>query len=148
MIKIGGLRGYVNNNANLLLIIYVTLSIFSFYYYQIKKILKRAEEIGESIGTGLTRKRYPSEKNDKSKPKEDMPDWWISSSWVPLESDDDDDDNDRVDGDREIDDDEFYDDIIDDDNDNNDNDDNDNNNNNDGGNNNDGASSITISSTA
>jgi serine/threonine-protein kinase RIM15 len=61
----------------------------------------------------------------KSKPSDEMPDWWISSSWVPLEESDNDDDDD---------DDELFIDIINrnnNDNRNNDNnDDNDNNNNN------------------
>ena len=57
----------------------------------------RAEEIGISIGTGLNRTRHRSDEIvDKSKPKEDTPSWWISSTWVPQESDEDkdsDDDN-------------------------------------------------------
>jgi hypothetical protein len=54
--------------------------------------LKHAESIGENIGTGLSRVRYRLENNfDKSKPNDDMPDWWISARWVPSESDEDDD---------------------------------------------------------
>jgi hypothetical protein len=54
--------------------------------------LKHAESIGENIGTGLSRVRYRLENNfDKSKPNDDMPDWWISARWVPSESDEEDD---------------------------------------------------------
>jgi len=70
--------------------------------------------------------------DEKSKPSDEMPDWWISSSWVPLESDDDDefiditnrDSNNDRNNDK-------------DDNNNNNNDNNDNNNNNDNNDNND-----------
>ena len=41
---------------------------------------------------GLSRVRYCLENNfDKSKPNDDMPDWWISARWVPSESDEEDD---------------------------------------------------------
>ena len=54
--------------------------------------MKHAESIGENIGTGLSRVRYRLENNfDKSKPNDDMPDWWISARWVPSESDEEDD---------------------------------------------------------
>ena len=54
--------------------------------------MKHAESIGENIGTGLSRIRYRLENNfDKSKPNDDMPDWWISARWVPSESDEEDD---------------------------------------------------------
>jgi hypothetical protein len=54
--------------------------------------LKRADEIGISIGTGLSHVRHRSENfiDKKSKPKDDMPDWWISSNWVPPESSEED----------------------------------------------------------
>lgn len=57
----------------------------------------RAEEIGISLGTGLTRVRHrlDNDIDTKSKPGEEMPGWWISSTWEPPpESDDDDDDDD------------------------------------------------------
>lgn len=59
----------------------------------------RAEEIGISLGTGLSRVRHRVDNyTDKSRPKDNMPDWWISSTWTsPPVSDDDDDDNDDVD---------------------------------------------------
>lgn len=75
-----------------------------FYYYQIKSILHRAEEIAISIGTGLTRIRHRSDEySDNSRPKNNIPDWWISSNWVsPPESDDDEDnDGDNDDGNNE-----------------------------------------------
>jgi len=53
--------------------------------------LYRAEEIGISIGMGLTRIRNHSDAyvDNKSKPDyEKMPDWWISSTWIQPESDD------------------------------------------------------------
>ena len=51
--------------------------------------MKHAES---NIGTGLSRVRYGLENNfDKSKPNDDMPDWWISARWVPSESDEEDD---------------------------------------------------------
>ena len=54
--------------------------------------MKHAESIGENIRTGLSRVRYRLENNfDKSKPNDDMPDWWISARWVPSESDKEDD---------------------------------------------------------
>ena len=54
--------------------------------------MKHAESIGENIGTGLSRVRYRLENNfDKSKPNDDMPDWWISARWIPSESDEEDD---------------------------------------------------------
>ncbi|GBB91280.1 hypothetical protein RclHR1_18470003 [Rhizophagus clarus] len=63
---------------------------------RIKQILSRAKEIRISIRTGLSRKRYRSDDivDNKSKPNEDMPGWWISSRWVAQESDEDDDDED------------------------------------------------------
>jgi hypothetical protein len=61
--------------------------------------LARSDEIGTSIGTGLSRIRHRLEDciDNKSKPKSDMPKWWISSTWVPPDDDDDDDDNDKND---------------------------------------------------
>ncbi|CAG8771275.1 325_t:CDS:1, partial [Rhizophagus irregularis] len=63
----------------------------------IQKILHRSEEIGISIGSGLSRPRYRSDENfdKKSKPKENIPSWWISSSWVAQESDEDGDEEDN-----------------------------------------------------
>ena len=54
--------------------------------------MKRADEIEISIGMGLSRVRYRLENliDKKSKPKDDMPDWWISSNWVLLESSEED----------------------------------------------------------
>ena len=91
--------------------------------------MKRADEIGISIGTGLSRVRHRSENfiDKKSKPKDDMPDWWISSNWVPPESSEEDEEDHSL-------------------SDNNNDNDNDNDNNNNNGNNNGGAgdtSSIT-----
>ena len=93
--------------------------------------MKRADEIGISIGTGLSRVRHRSENfiDKKSKPKDDMPDWWISSNWVPPESSEEDEEDNSL-------------------SDNNNDNDNDNDNNNNNGNNNGGAgstSSITAS---
>jgi hypothetical protein len=69
--------------------------------------LYRADEIGISIGTGLTRVRHRSDDyvDKKSKPTDEMPTWWISSNWVPSESEsedeeDDKDEDDRGEGDR------------------------------------------------
>ncbi|CAB5190276.1 unnamed protein product [Rhizophagus irregularis] len=64
---------------------------------EIQKILHRSEEIGISIGSGLSRPRYRSDENfdKKSKPKENIPSWWISSSWVIQESDEDGDEEDN-----------------------------------------------------
>ncbi|GBB94797.1 hypothetical protein RclHR1_24130002 [Rhizophagus clarus] len=46
---------------------------------QIKQILSQAEEIGISIRTGLSCKHYHTDDivDNKSKPNEDMPGWWI-----------------------------------------------------------------------
>ena len=54
--------------------------------------MKRAEEIGISVGTGLSRVRHRSDTyiDKKSRPKDEMPDWWISSNWVAPSSDSDD----------------------------------------------------------
>ncbi|CAG8748925.1 1245_t:CDS:2, partial [Rhizophagus irregularis] len=64
---------------------------------EIQKILHRSEEIGISIGSGLSRPRYRSDENfdKKSKPKENISSWWISSSWVIQESDEDGDEEDN-----------------------------------------------------
>ena len=58
--------------------------------------MARSDEIGTSIGTGLSRTRHRLEDciDNKSKPKSDMPNWWISSTWVPPDDDDDDEDDD------------------------------------------------------
>jgi len=71
----------------------------------------------------------------KSKPKDDMPDWWISSNWVPPESSDEDEDEDegKGKGEGEKENDEVLSDIYNGDDDNN----NDGNNNNNNGNNGD-----------
>lgn len=66
----------------------------------------------------------------KSKPSDEMPDWWISSRWVPLEESDE----------ENVDDEEFID-ITDRDN---NNDRNDNNNDNDNNDNNNASSTITV----
>jgi len=61
--------------------------------------MHRADEIGVSLGTGLNRLRYrlDDDIDNKCRPGLEMPDWWISSSWVsPLESDDDNDENDEA----------------------------------------------------
>ena len=93
--------------------------------------MKRADEIRISIGMGLLRVRHRLENliDKKSKPKDDMPNWWISSNWVPPESSEEDE------GDNLL-------------SDNNNDNDNDNDNNNNNGNNNgsaSGMSSITAS---
>jgi hypothetical protein len=64
--------------------------------------LYRADEIGVSTGTGLTRIRHRSYAytDNKSKPKDHMPRWWISSTWIPPESDDEDDNGDDDDDDN------------------------------------------------
>jgi len=63
-----------------------------YFVYQIKKILNKAEEIGQKIGKGLTRVRHRSDylNDSRSLPTEQMPNWWISSGWLPPESSDDD----------------------------------------------------------
>ena len=92
--------------------------------------MKCADEIGISIGMGLSCVQHRSENliDKKSKPKDDMPDWWISSNWVPPESSEEDE------GDNLL-------------SDNNNDNDNDNDNNNNNGNNN-GSTSSTSSITA
>ena len=62
--------------------------------------MNRAEEIGISLGTGLSRVRYRSDDNidSKSRPEREMPDWWISSAWVPPPESDDDNENDEAGG--------------------------------------------------
>src|SRR2546421_7277472 len=66
-----------------------------YFVYQIKKILNKAEEIGQKIGKGLTRVRHRSDylNDSRSLPTEQMPNWWISSGWLPPESSDDDDES-------------------------------------------------------
>ena len=66
-----------------------------YFVYQIKKILNKAEETGQKIGKGLTRVRHRSNylNDSRSRPTEQMPNWWISSGWFPPESSEDDDDN-------------------------------------------------------
>jgi hypothetical protein len=71
----------------------------------VKRILHKSEETGEKIGLSLSRPRHRDLLVDrKSKPKSDMPDWWISAGWRSDEeeedeeeretnSEDDDDDN-------------------------------------------------------
>lgn len=68
-------------------------------------ILDEAERIGESIGTGLSRQRHRSKNNidKKSKPKDNMPDWWISARWVPSDSDSSDDDDNKKERDADFD---------------------------------------------
>src|SRR2546430_12651587 len=63
-----------------------------YFVYQIKKILNKAEEISQKIGKGLTRVRHRSDylNDSRSLPMEQMPNWWISSGWLPPESSDDD----------------------------------------------------------
>jgi hypothetical protein len=58
-------------------------------------LLFRAEEIGVSMGTGLSRIRHRNDSyiDKKSRLSEKMVDWWISSTWINPESDDDDDDD-------------------------------------------------------
>jgi hypothetical protein len=57
-------------------------------------MLYHAEEIGTSLGTGLSRVRHRVNDfvDEKSRPKDNMPEWWISSTWTNPESDEDDDD--------------------------------------------------------
>ncbi|CAB5379525.1 unnamed protein product [Rhizophagus irregularis] len=67
-----------------------------------QKILIRAEEIRESIGTGLSHVRYrlTNAVDKESRPKDNMPRWWISSNWIESDEDDDDknhQENDEVD---------------------------------------------------
>ncbi|UZO08755.1 uncharacterized protein OCT59_029007 [Rhizophagus irregularis] len=99
---------------------------------RIRRILSRADEIGESIGTGLIRMchRLDNVIDNKSRPTEKMPDWWISSTWAPVseDSEDSEDSNESYNegGDNN-----------DDNNNNNDNNNNDDNNNNNDNNNND-----------
>ena len=46
------------------------------------------------LGTGLSRMRHHLDDIDKkSKPKDDMPDWWISSNWIDSDDDDTSDDD-------------------------------------------------------
>ena len=99
--------------------------------------MARSDEIGTSIGTGLSRIRHRLEDciDNKSKPKSDMPNWWISSTWVPP---DDDNDNDNDDDDKNDD--------NGGDNDKDDNDKNDKNDNNDVNDNNDNNSTPTVQS--
>jgi hypothetical protein len=55
-------------------------------------MLYHAEEIGTSLGTGLSRVRHRVNDfvDEKSRPKDNMPEWWISSTWTnPPESDED-----------------------------------------------------------
>lgn len=65
--------------------------------------MDRADEIGISIGTGLSRVRHRSDNyvDNKSKPKDDMPSWWISSNWIPPESEDEDDEDDEDDSEND-----------------------------------------------
>ena len=60
--------------------------------------MNRAEEIGISLGTGLSHVRYRPDDNIDSKSRlgREMPDWWISSAWVPLPKLDDDNENDEA----------------------------------------------------
>ena len=46
---------------------------------------------------GLSRVRHQSEKyiDLKSRPKDNMPDWWISSNWIDLPESDEDEDEDN-----------------------------------------------------
>jgi hypothetical protein len=58
--------------------------------------LRHADTIGENIGTGLSRVRYRLDAVDKkSRPNNDMPEWWISVSWEPSESDEDENEEER-----------------------------------------------------
>lgn len=68
--------------------------------------MARADEIGTSIGTGLTRAchRLADRIDNKSRPNSGMPNWWISSRWVEPDDDDDDDDDDGDDDDENEDD--------------------------------------------
>ena len=63
-----------------------------YFIYQIKKILNKAEKIDQKIRKSLTRVRYRSDylNDNRSLPMEQMPNWWISSGWLPPESSDDD----------------------------------------------------------
>jgi len=84
--------------------------------------LYRADEIGVSTGTGLTQICHHSYAytDNKSKPKDHMPRWWISSTWIPPESDDEDDNDNEDDNGDEDDNDDEDDNGDDDDDDNND----------------------------
>jgi hypothetical protein len=61
--------------------------------------LYHANKIGVSTGTGLTQIRPHSYAytDNKSKPKDHMPKWWISSIWIPSKSDDENDNDDKDD---------------------------------------------------
>lgn len=60
-------------------------------------MLYHAEEIGISLGTGLSRVRHRVNDfvDEKSRPKDNMPNWWISSNWTNPESTDEDDDDEQ-----------------------------------------------------
>ena len=62
-------------------------------------MLYYAEEIGISLGTGLSRVWHCVNDfvDEKSQPKDNMPNWWISSNWTNPESADEDDDDDNND---------------------------------------------------
>jgi hypothetical protein len=51
-------------------------------------VLYHAEEIGISLGTGLSRVRHRVNDfvDEKSRPKDNMSNWWISSNWTNPES--------------------------------------------------------------
>ena len=55
-----------------------------------------------NVGTGLTRIRHRSDNyiDRKNKPKDNVPVWWISASWVSSESEEDEDNVDN-DGDHD-----------------------------------------------
>ena len=58
--------------------------------------MKCADKIGIGVRTGLSRVHHHSDDyvDKKSKLSDKMPDWWISSNWIPFpESDEDDEDN-------------------------------------------------------
>ena len=68
-------------------------------------ILRYAETIGENIGTGLNQIRYRLDAIDKkSRPNNDMPEWWISARWKPSDSEKDENEEERGGNDPIIDD--------------------------------------------
>ena len=64
--------------------------------------MSRADEIGTSIGMGLScvRHRLPDLIDNKSRPNNKMPNWWVSSHWIAPDDDDDDDDDDGDNNDK------------------------------------------------
>ena len=67
--------------------------------------MRYAETIGKNIGTGLSRIRHRIDAIDKkSRPNNDMPEWWISVRWEPSDSEEDENEEERGGNDPIIDD--------------------------------------------